>query len=135
MRKGIRMKRAFTMIELVFVIAVVGILAAIAIPKFAMTRNDAVITKAKTTVAALRSAIATERQKRILKGKFDDITGDEAEALLEYGLGDRWTHTAGESTFTFTAPDATTCVFSVGESGKKNKLVKTSCNVPGMSDL
>jgi len=127
------MRRAFTMIELVFVIAVVGILAAIAIPKFAMTRNDAVITKAKTTVAALRSAIATERQKRILKGVFTDIDGATAEGLLEYGMGDRWSRS--DDVFTFTAPDSSTCVFSVGETGKKNKLVKTSCGVAGMSDL
>ena len=127
------MRRAFTMIELVFVIAVIGILAAIAIPKFAMTRNDAVITKAKTTVAALRSAIATERQKRILKGVFDNIDGATAEGLLDYGIGSGWSRSG--NVFTFTAPDDSTCVFSVGVSGQKNKLVKTSCGVPGMSDL
>lgn len=67
-------KKAFTMIELVFVIVVIGILAAIAVPKFAATRDDAVITKAITTVAAVRSALATERQKRILRGDFDPLT-------------------------------------------------------------
>ncbi len=126
-------REAFTMIELVFVIAVVGILSAIAIPKFAATRDDAVISKGRTTVAALRSAIATERQKRILKGLFTDIDGATAEGLLEYGLGNGWSRS--DDVFTFTAPDASTCKFSVGETGKKNKLVKTSCSVPGMSDL
>ncbi len=69
----IKSKKAFTMIELIFVIVVIGILAAVAIPKLAMNRNDAVIAKAKTTVAAVRSALATERQKRILRGDFDSI--------------------------------------------------------------
>ena len=36
-------KNAFTMIELIFVIVILGILAAVAIPKLAVTRNDAKI--------------------------------------------------------------------------------------------
>ena len=67
-------KKAFTMIELVFVIVVIGILSAIAIPKFAATRGDAIMTKAKATVGSIRSAVSTERQKRILRGEFTSIT-------------------------------------------------------------
>ena len=76
--KGINMqtssKKAFTMLELVFVIVVIGILSAIAIPKLAATRDDATITKAIATIGSVRSALATERQKRILRGKFTPIT-------------------------------------------------------------
>lgn len=35
------MKQAFTMVELIFVIVIVGLLAAVAIPRFAATRDDA----------------------------------------------------------------------------------------------
>ena len=67
-------KKAFTMVELVFVIVVIGILAAIAVPKFAATRDDATITKAIATIGSIRSALSAERQKRILRGDFLAIT-------------------------------------------------------------
>lgn len=67
-------KQAFTMIELVFVIVVIGILSAIAIPKFAATRDDALLTKGLATLASVRSAISTERQKQVLRGDFSGIT-------------------------------------------------------------
>ena len=92
-------KKAFTMIELVFVIVVIGILAAIAIPKLAATRDDAQITRGLATLSSVRSAIATEKQKRILRGdmsniqklngdggiftRFDDANGS---LVLEYDL-------------------------------------------------
>lgn len=65
---------AFTMIELVFVIVVIGILASIAIPRFAATRDDAEISKAIATVGAIRTSLATERQLRTLRGDFTAIT-------------------------------------------------------------
>jgi len=67
------LRKAFTMIELVFVIVVIGILSAIAIPKLAATRDDAQITRGIATLGSVRSAIATEKQKRILRGDHSNI--------------------------------------------------------------
>ncbi len=50
------MKRSgFTMIELVFVIVILGILASVAIPKLAATRDDANIAKASTEISSMIS--------------------------------------------------------------------------------
>ena len=89
---------AFTMIELVFVIVILGILASIAVPKFAATRTDAQIAKGRSDIASIRSAIVSERQTRLIKGdaswieKLSDnndtlFTGsDENHTLLMYGI-------------------------------------------------
>ena len=61
-------RTAFTMIELIYVIVVIGILAMIAIPRMGGAVIEAHIGKAKSDVAAVRAAIASERQARFLKG-------------------------------------------------------------------
>ena len=66
--KKIHNRSAFTMIELIFVIVVIGILASIAVPKLWVTRDDAIIAKGRSDVSTIRSAIATDRQKRMLEG-------------------------------------------------------------------
>ncbi|SFV70523.1 Type II secretion envelope pseudopilin protein (PulG,guides folded protein to PulD in outer membrane) [hydrothermal vent metagenome] len=124
------MRRAFSMVELVFVIVVIGILSAIAVPKFSATRDDAVITRGRTAVASLRSALSTLRQKNILKGVFDDINGSALEAEIEYGLGSDWNRT--DNVFTFSCPSSHTCDFNI----TSNKLVKGNCDTScGMDDL
>ena len=67
-------KKAFTMIELVFVIVIIGVLSAIAIPKFGATAKLAYMSKGKNTLAIVRSALSTERQKSILRGSFTPVT-------------------------------------------------------------
>jgi general secretion pathway protein G len=92
------MKRyAFTIIELVFVIVILGILAAVAIPRLASTVNDANIAKGRSDVAAIRSAIVSERQGRLLQGQTDYINKlhntttvlfdtNGSRVLLQYGI-------------------------------------------------
>ena len=56
------------MIELVFVIVVLGVLASIAISKMAVTRDDAMIVKGKSQVSAIRSAIVLQKSKNMMRG-------------------------------------------------------------------
>lgn len=51
------LKNAFSLIELVFVIAVIGILAAIAIPKLTATRTDALYAAINSDIQAVISSI------------------------------------------------------------------------------
>ena len=60
------MKKAFTMIELILIIVVIGVLAAIAIPRISSTRDDAVLVK---TMAEIRTAIEEINAYYISQGK------------------------------------------------------------------
>ena len=71
-------KHAFTMIELIFVIIVIGILAMIAIPKFSGVENQAVISSGRATVMSVRAAISTLRQKGFMLGNSSYITSLDA---------------------------------------------------------
>jgi len=66
-----KMTKAFTIIELVFVIVVLGILSAVALPKFQGVRNQADIVNAKAQLSTIRAAIANDRQRRLILGCSD----------------------------------------------------------------
>ena len=66
------MKKGFTMIELIFVIVILGILASVAIPRLSGTREDAEISAA---VANLRTLLGDVASYYAVKGDFKDRAG------------------------------------------------------------
>jgi len=136
------MRKAFTMIEVIFVLVVIGILGGIAIPKFAATRDDAFISKARATVGAVRSALATEKQKRILRGDFNQtiswnsggvFDANNAE-ILEYDVksctGTGCWERVDSTTFKFHGPGGTTCTYNLNNFHFDKNT--SDCNVPNM---
>jgi general secretion pathway protein G len=87
-------RSGFTMIELVMVIVVLGILSSIAVSKMAVTRDDAILTKGRSDVASIRSAISLLRSKNMMSGKtppnpkhldaLDTATSSDGKALFDY---------------------------------------------------
>lgn len=82
--------RAFTIIELIFVIVVLGILASIALPKFASTKEMADLAKGRADVATIRAAIVNERSEQVVKGTNTyilQLSTDDAATTLFTGNG------------------------------------------------
>ena len=68
-----KMKNAFTMIELIFVIVIIGVLAAVAIPKLTLTRSDA---EASNIVQSLAQCINDAGGEYMMTASFHALTQD-----------------------------------------------------------
>ena len=82
------MKKAFTMVELIFVIVIIGILAGVAIPQFSATRDDAKISKLtmaiKTFHSELTASIVSSNKIPQNKEELEKISNVIKESSNDY---------------------------------------------------
>ena len=71
MKKKLKLQKAFSLIELIFVIAVLGIIATVAVPKLLDSRSGAIVTTIKQDISTITTAIQSHY---MLNGKIEKIT-------------------------------------------------------------
>ena len=120
------MKNAFTMIELIWVIVILGILSAVAIPRLAATREDAQISKGASQVAAIRSGIALQKSANLMQGnrQTNSYYPDNLDGVTTY-------NTTGQNLFYFSDGNVSNILESPIRSvnDTNGRWVKTGVNV------
>ena len=87
-------KKAFTMIELIFVIVILGILAAVALPKFATSQESAIEANAKQQIQAIRASIESDHMLKVQETGGMENSGNGTLTLYynyQPWLGERYT--------------------------------------------
>jgi prepilin-type N-terminal cleavage/methylation domain-containing protein len=105
-----RTRKGFTLIELLIVVVIIGILAAIAIPKFAETKEKAYITAMKSDLKNMVSAAEASFSDNNTYASYVAPQGSSGVSLTFTGSATGWSATATHASST------KTCQIGVGTS-------------------
>ena len=94
------MRKGFTLIELLIVVVIIGILAAIAIPKFDATKDKAKLASVKTDLRNIMTA------QEAYFSDYATYTGTVPTALFAPSTGNSASHAGSASSFTSTVTNS-----------------------------
>jgi len=95
-----RTRKGFTLIELLIVVVIIGILAAIAIPKFAETKEKAYVTAMKSDLKNMVSAAEASFSDNNTYASYTAPTGSAGVTLTFTGTATGWSATAAHASTT-----------------------------------
>ncbi|WP_456479678.1 type II secretion system protein [Nautilia sp.] len=105
------MKKAFTLIELIFVIVIIGLLAAVAVPKFLNLKQNAESKSViKTTIDAAQQAVEAAVNSRDLENNASFKLGDIVKIK---GKGWSYNDVGNEGRYTYAGPNDTNPVAEI----------------------
>ena len=124
------MKKGFTMIELIFVIVILGILASVAIPRLAGTREDAEIS---TAIGNLRTLLSDAAAYYAVKGNFSDAAGTGKANWRDFTNVPLYAAASGSATIGTAITATTAAVNSGSATGANAYLAVGGANCIGLN--